>query len=93
MFVFYLTLNFLASPSNTSRSPVISRISSTGRVPSILGLRDARDKCMTFEQCAPHGRKIVSITHQLGAEMCQIMCSLFGHRMMSLQQTGPGALI
>ncbi len=32
----YLTLNFLASPSKMSRSPVISRISNTGRVPSIL---------------------------------------------------------
>jgi hypothetical protein len=30
----YLILNFLASPSNTSRSPVMSRISKTVRTPS-----------------------------------------------------------
>src|ERR1022692_3791883 len=34
--VSYFTLNFLASPSNTSRSPVINRISNTDRVPSSL---------------------------------------------------------
>src|SRR6516165_10559247 len=33
---YYFTLNFFASPSNTSRSPLISRISSRGRVRSCL---------------------------------------------------------
>jgi len=32
----YATLNFLLSPSNTSRSPVMSLISNTGRLPSSL---------------------------------------------------------
>jgi hypothetical protein len=41
---------------------------------------DAVDEGVTFERRAPHGRKIFSLPHQLGAFPRKIIRSLFGHR-------------
>src|ERR1019366_10152598 len=44
-----------------------------------FGLRHAINESIAFEHRAPHGREIISLSHDFGAQPRPIVCSLSGH--------------
>ena len=56
-----------------------------GTHPIVVLSRDAVNESIAFQYCRPYGREIISLAHQLGTQLRQVVCSLFCHQTMPVQ--------
>jgi hypothetical protein len=57
-----------------------------GTHPIVVLSRDAVNESIAFQYCRPYGREIISLAHQLGTQLRQVVCSLFCHQTMPVQR-------